>query len=134
MLTKKTQYAIKALSYLAENYARGPVLISEISKEKHIPLKFLENILLELKQANILGSKKGKGGGYFIREDPASVNLATVIRQIEGPIAMLPCVSLNFFQQCDDCDQMNCRINLVFAEARDAILGVLESKTLRDLG
>lgn len=134
MLTKKTQYAIKALSYLAANYARGPVLISEISKEKHIPLKFLESILLELKQANILGSKKGKGGGYFIREDPAAVNLATVIRHIDGPIAMLPCVSLNFFQQCDDCDQTNCKINRVFAEARDAILSVLESKTLGDLG
>lgn len=134
MLTKKTQYAIKALSYLASNHDRGPILISEISQEKHIPLKFLENILLELKQANILGSKKGKGGGYFIREKPASVNLATVIRCLEGPIAMLPCVSLNFFQKCDDCDLEICKVNHVFAEARDAILGVLENKTLGDLG
>jgi Rrf2 family protein len=70
MLSKKTQYALKALGYLAGKYGKGPVLISEISKEKKIPIKFLETILLELKQRNILDSKKGKGGGYYLTESP----------------------------------------------------------------
>jgi Rrf2 family protein len=72
------------------------VLISEISKKKKIPLKFLENILLELKRAGILDSKKGKGGGYFLKVNPAKVKVATIVRLINGPIAMLPCVSLYF--------------------------------------
>ncbi len=97
MLSKKTQYAFRALSYLAENYGKGPVLISNISTEKKIPLKFLENILNELKKADLLESKKGKGGGYSLRISPRNINLATVIRVINGPIALLPCVSLNFY-------------------------------------
>jgi Rrf2 family protein len=70
MLSKKSQYAFRALTLLTEKYKEGPILISEIAKKKKIPLKFLENILLELKKADILGSKKGKGGGYFLKKDP----------------------------------------------------------------
>src|SRR4249919_976632 len=86
MLSKKTQYAFQALMYLTHEYEKGPVLIADISRKKHIPLKFLENILLELKKAGILDSKKGKGGGYFLAKDPADVTLATVMRLIDGPI------------------------------------------------
>ena len=64
MLSKKSQYAFQALGFLAERYQQGPVLIAEISRKKKIPLKFLENILLELKKEGVLESKKGKGGGY----------------------------------------------------------------------
>lgn len=133
MLSKKAQYAIKALEYLANRYEQGPVLISEISEQKHIPLKFLENILLELRKADILESKKGKGGGYLLKAPPEQTTVANVIRVIDGPIAMLPCVSLYFYKPCDHCDQENCRIQALFAEARDAVLGVLEHKTLQDL-
>ena len=70
MLSKRSQYALKALGYLTEKYKEGPVLISEIAKKKKIPLKFLENILLELKNMGVLDSKKGKGGGYYLRKDP----------------------------------------------------------------
>ncbi len=133
MLNKKTQYAFKALEYLAEHKDEGPVLISEIAERKHIPLKFLENILLELRHHNILDSKKGKGGGYMLRTEPEQTSLANVIRIVEGPIAMLPCVSLYFYKPCDSCDQTQCRIHDLFIEARDAILNVLENKTLADL-
>ena len=75
MLSKKSQYAFKALSYLVEKRNDGPILISEIAEHKKIPLKFLENILLELKKAEILDSKKGKGGGYFLKENPENVGL-----------------------------------------------------------
>ena len=105
MLSKKSQYAFKALTYLSERFDKGPVLISEIAKKKKIPLKFLENILLELKKADILDSKKGKGGGYFLKTHPSKVKVATVVRLIKGPIAMLPCVSLYFYERCKNCNK-----------------------------
>ncbi len=133
MLSKKSQYAFKALTYLTERYKKGPVLIAEISKKKKIPLKFLENILLELKKADILDSKKGKGGGYFLKKDPSKVKMATVIRLVNGPIAMLPCVSLYFYERCKNCDEKHCGLHDMMVEVRDATLGILENRTLQDL-
>src|SRR5436190_10636305 len=121
MLSKKSQYAFRALTYLAEKYKEGPVLISDIAKKKNIPVKFLENILLELKKADILGSKKGKGGGYFLQQDPRKIPMAKIIRIIDGPIALLPCVSLHFYQRCKDCNEKVCNLNHVLIQARDAI-------------
>lgn len=93
----------------------------------------MENILLELKKAEILDSKKGKGGGYFLKEKPENVKLAKIIRLVNGPIAMLPCVSLNFYQKCDDCNEDHCGLHDVLIEVRDASLNILEKKTLMDL-
>lgn len=133
MLSKKTQYALKALGYLTEKFGEGPVLISEIAEKKNIPFKFLECILLELRNDGILESKKGKGGGYLLAQKPSSVNLARIIRLIGGPIALVPCVSLNFYEKCEDCDEATCGVNRVMAQTRDATLKILEKKTLRDL-
>jgi Rrf2 family protein len=133
MLSKKSQYAFKALTYLAEKYNKGPVLISEISKKKKIPLKFLENILLELKKAGMLESKKGKGGGYFLKKDPSKINVANVIRLVNGPIAMLPCVSLYFYERCKNCNEKHCGLHDMMIQVRDASLNILEKRTLKDL-
>lgn len=133
MLSKKSQYAFKALTYLAERYNQGPVLISEISKKKKIPLKFLENILLELKKAAMLDSKKGKGGGYFLRKAPTEIRVAEVVRLINGPIAMLPCVSLYFYERCSNCNEKHCGLHDMMVEVRDATLHILENRTLNDL-
>jgi Rrf2 family protein len=133
MLSKKTQYAFKALTFMAEQKENGPCLIAEIAKKKKIPLKFLENILLELKKAGLLDSKKGKGGGYFFKESPEKIRLAKVLRLIEGPIALLPCVSLNFYKRCKDCDEKKCGLNRVMTEVRDNMLAILETKTVADL-
>jgi len=133
MLSQKAQYAFRALTHLVDNYQKGPVLISEIAECKMIPLKFLENILLQLKKANILDSKKGKGGGYYLREHPSKTSVANVIRIVDGPIAMLPCVSLYFYQKCKNCDETNCGLHGIMESVRDATLGVLENKTLQDL-
>ncbi len=133
MLSKKTQYALKALGYLAGKYGQGPVLISEISEKKKIPIKFLETILLELKQAGMLDSKKGKGGGYYLLESPKKTTLAKAIRVVGGPIALLPCVSLNFYERCQDCDEAVCGLNKAMAQTRDATLKILEKKTLAEL-
>jgi Rrf2 family protein len=133
MLSKRSQYALRALGYLTERYKSGPVLISEISKKKKIPLKFLENILLELKKIGVLDSKKGKGGGYFLSKDPKNVRVADVIRQVNGPIAMLPCVSLYFYERCKDCDEKHCALHDMMIDVRDATLNILEKRTLVDL-
>ena len=133
MLSKKTQYAFKALTFMAERKKEGTILIAEIAKKKKIPLKFLENILLELKKAGLLDSKKGKGGGYFFKVEPKDIRLAQVMRFIEGPIALLPCVSLNFYERCKDCDEKKCGLNKVMIQVRDNTLAILEHKTVSDL-
>lgn len=133
MLSMKSQYAFKALIYLSEKFNEGPVLISEIARKKKIPLKFLENILLELKKADILDSKKGKGGGYFLKKSPDKIKVASVIRLINGPIAMLPCVSLYFYERCKNCDQKHCGLHDMMIEVRDATLNIVENRTLKDL-
>lgn len=133
MLSKKAQYAFRALTYLVEKYDEGPVLISEISRKKKIPLKFLENILLELRKAGYLQSKKGKGGGYYLSVSPREVPLAAIIRIVNGPIAMLPCASLHFYERCRNCNEKQCGLHDVMVDVRDVTLRILERKTLQDL-
>lgn len=133
MLSKKTQYAFHALIYLAEHSETGPVLISEIAEQKNISLKFLENILLELKNAGILGSKKGKGGGYYLLKPPKEIMLARIIRLLDGPIALLPCVSLNYYERCENCDESTCGLREIMSKVRDATLKLLENKSLQDI-
>ncbi|GAB4043533.1 RrF2 family transcriptional regulator [Spirosoma jeollabukense] len=131
MISKKAKYAIKALKVLTEEYGKGPVLISFISAKENIPKKFLEAILLELRNHGILQSQKGKGGGYLLRVDPGRVNLAQVVRIIDGPIAPTACVSLNFYVRCDDCaDEETCTIRPIMLQVRDANLSVYENTTL----
>ncbi len=134
MISKKTQYAFQALMYLAQKQSDEPVLIAEISKKKKIPLKFLENILLEMKKADILDSKKGKGGGYYFKKSPKNIQLAEVMRLLDGPIALLPCVSLNFYERCKNCDEKSCGLHDVMVSVRDATLRILEKRTVADIG
>lgn len=134
MLSKKCQYALHALLYLAEHDQEDVVTIHEIADTKGIPKKFLEVILLDLKQAGILASRKGKMGGYYLRKEPQEVNILEVIRLIDGAVAMLPCVSLNFYESCGRCeDEKTCRINKVFSTVRDETLRILSGATLADL-
>ena len=134
MLSKKTKYGLKALIYIARQDGLVPVLISDISQKERIPKKFLEAILLDLKKFGILGSKKGKGGGYYLMKDPKTVTAAAVIRVLEGPIALLPCVSLNYYEKCDDCpDEVTCSLHKFMGEVRDSTLNILQQKSLYDL-
>lgn len=133
MLSMKTQYAFKALMYMAQQDMQRPVLIAEISQQKNIPLKFLENILLQLRKASILDSKKGKGGGYLFLKRPEEIKLATIMRLVDGPISLLPCVSLYFYAKCKNCDKSFCGLNKVMLQVRDASLAILENKTVADI-
>jgi len=134
MLSKKTKYGIKALVYLAKQEDRIPVQISVISESENISRKFLESILLTLKKNGILGSKKGKGGGYYLLKEPIDIPMTTVMRLLEGPIAMVPCVSLNFYEKCDDCPDENvCAVHNLMLKVRDNTLEIFRNTTLADL-
>ena len=134
MLSKKTRYAIVALTRLARDYGTGAILISELAKSEKLPQRFLENILLELKKTGILGSKLGKSGGYFLLRHPKDVTLAEIVRQFDGPIALLPCVSEKAYQPCEFCkDEVSCNIRKVFKEIRDNTFEKLEHATLEEL-
>lgn len=135
MLSKKSKYAIKALIVLAKEYdSHLPKRISEISADEHIPRKFLEAILLELRNKGILGSKKGVNGGYYLLKKPSEILLSEVIRITDGPIALLPCVSLNFYERCEECtDEVTCSIRQIAIEVRDASLKILGGNSLEDM-
>ncbi len=134
MLSKKTKYGLKALTYIAKSEGDTPVQISEISKNENIPQKFLESIMLTLRKSGFLGSKKGKHGGYYLIKEPSQIKMADVMRVLEGPIAMVPCVSLNFYEKCDDCpDEHDCSVHKLMIQVRDNTLKVLRNNTLEDL-
>src|SRR3989338_8518123 len=127
MLSKKSKYALRALLALARRPSEGPVLISELAEQEGIPKKFLEQILLELKNNGILQSKKGKGGGYFLGKKPEAISLGEVIRILEGPLAPLPCVSRRAHRTCDECvDERICGVRAVMQEVRDATASILD--------
>lgn len=134
MLSKKTKYGLKALTFISRAKSDLPVQVSTISKSEQIPQKFLESILLTLRKAGILGSKKGKHGGYYLRHEPSEIKMTDVMRVLEGPIAMVPCVSLNYYEKCDDCpDENKCSVHRLMIQVRDNTLSVFRNTTLEDL-
>ncbi|WP_396602161.1 RrF2 family transcriptional regulator [Algibacter sp. R77976] len=134
MLSKKTKYGLKALTYIARSESDLPVRVSEIAESEQIPPKFLEGILLTLRKSGILGSKKGKHGGYYLRNKPSEIKMTDVMRVLEGPIAMVPCVSLNYYEKCDDCPDENlCSVHKLMIQVRDNTLEVFRNTTLADL-
>ena len=134
MLSNKTKYGLHAAIYLAENYEKGAILISELAKKEKLPRKFLEAILLELKKKGVLNSKKGKGGGYFLARPPKSITLGEIIRILEGPLAPVSCVSQTAYKPCDECrDEQHCGIRLVMKDVRDAIANILDKTSLEDI-
>lgn len=111
-----------------------PVQAAVIAKAENISHKFLESILLDLKKAGYLGAKRGKGGGYYFKKEPAEIQMSQIFRLLEGPIAMVPCVSLNFYEKCEDCpDENKCSVHQLMLELRDAMLSILKGKSLQDI-
>lgn len=134
MLSKKTKYGLKALTFIARQKQGEKVQIATISKSENISHKFLESILLTLRRAGFLGAKKGKGGGYYMLKEASEIKMTDVIRTLEGPIAMLPCVSLNYYEKCSDCpDEDACSVHKLMIQVRDNTLQVLRNNTLADL-
>jgi len=134
MISKKTKYGLKALTYLARQENNQPVQIGVISKSENISQKFLESILLTLRKNGFLGSKKGKGGGYYLLKKPEDIKMSAIMRILEGPIALVPCVSLNFYETCDDCpDEKACAVHNLMIEVRDSTLNIFNNTSLADL-
>jgi Rrf2 family protein len=132
-ISKKSKYALRALLELARRYDQGPVLIAELANHQRIPKKFLELILLELRNQGILGSKKGKGGGYFLGRAPGSISIGEIIRSLDGPMAPVPCVSQTAYRTCEECeDEATCGIRAVMQEVRDTTAQILDRESLAD--
>jgi Rrf2 family protein len=133
MISQKAKYALRALVVLCRIPAGESLMISEISREQAIPKKFLEQILLELKRAGIVMSRRGRLGGYVLLRSPDEVTFGEVLRLIDGPIAPLPCLSKIAYRKCTDCtDEATCEIRHVFARVTMATREVLDRTTLAD--
>ena len=135
MISKKAKYALKALLELGADYdTKKPVLISNLAERGRIPKKFLELILLELKNKGILESRKGKGGGYLLAKPPAQVMLGTILRIIDGPLAPLPCLSQTAYRKCDECqDETHCSIRAVMKDLHDYQVNLLDNTSLEGM-
>jgi Rrf2 family protein len=134
VLSRRSKYGLRALLALSHDEGTGPVGIAHISEHQAIPKKFLEAILLELRHHGIVESKKGKGGGYYLRRRPSEITFGEVIRVLDGPLAAVPCVSQTAYSRCVDCvDEETCGVRLAMKEVRDATARILDHKTLADV-
>ena len=134
MISQRARYAFKAVVALARAKPGVGLQIRELCEQEKLPRKFLEQILLELKRHGMVHSKKGKGGGYFLRRAPAEVTFGDVIRVLEGPLAAVPCVSERQYMKCIECvDEFSCGVRLAMKEVRDATAGILDNTTLADV-
>ncbi|MEP7321880.1 MAG: Rrf2 family transcriptional regulator [Saprospiraceae bacterium] len=132
MMSMKCKYAIKALVQLGLHYEKGYLLTSSISEAENIPKKFLEQILIDLKHAGFVGSKRGFGGGHYLIKKPKEISVADVYRLFDGAISLVPCVSLNFYQRCDDCkNEKNCVLRDEFIKIREGARVVMSKTTIQ---
>jgi Rrf2 family protein len=137
MITQKMKYALKALLALADEAAKEKpqaLTIEEIARRSGTPKRFLEHILLEVRNAGVIASTRGRAGGYSLIKRPAEISISELLRTIDGPIAPLPCLSRRAYQRCEDCsDEATCRIRKVFAEVFWSYLLIIDSLTLEDM-
>src|SRR5215208_8056497 len=134
MLSKKAKYAIKALLALAEGERDEPRRIADLAQAEQIPPKFLELILLGLKNQGLLRSRKGKGGGYLLARDPADIYLGQIVRMFDGPLAPVPCASQTAYVACADCpNEAVCGVHLAMKAVRDATAKVLDGTSIASL-
>jgi Rrf2 family protein len=133
MLSQKTRYALKALLELSAIAPAGTLSSSAIARRRDIPQKFLEAILADLKRSGMVRGRRGPGGGYQLAQRPEAISFGAVVRSMEGPLALLPCVSETRYRRCGDCrDERNCQLRKAFAEVRDSSASILDGWTLAD--
>jgi Rrf2 family protein len=133
-ISKRGEYALRTLINLGIAHELGlPLLqISELARQENIPIKFLEAILLELNKAGYLGSKRGKGGGYFIKKSMNRIKIGDVVRLIDGPLAPISCASVTAYAPCSCPDEEHCGLRLLMVDVRNAIANILDHYTLAD--
>jgi Rrf2 family protein len=134
VLTKKGKYGLKAMVHLAGLEPSELAQVANIAKTNSISKKFLDHILSELRNAGLVYSKKGKGGGYALARPAHEIRVGSIVRALDGPLAPLPCASVTAFRPCDDCgDLKSCSVRLIMIEARNAIADVLDQRTLAEM-
>jgi Rrf2 family protein len=134
MLSNKAKYGLKAMLYLAERPAAGPVGILEIAQDQNIPKKFLDAILLELRRSGLVHSRKGRGGGYVLAKPPAEISVGRIIRVLDGPLAPIGCASKTAYRPCADCTDIKaCQVRRTMQRVRDAMAGILDNTNLAEM-
>ncbi|GDX88188.1 Rrf2 family transcriptional regulator [Nitrospirota bacterium] len=134
-LSKKSEYGLRALLELTQVYGKETLQRQQIAERQHIPVEFLEQILLALKRAGLLASRRGIKGGYTLIKSPDEITLGQVIRILDGPLAPIPCVSKTAYQKCRDCpyaSKPHCPLQDAMGEVRNAIADILDHYTLND--
>jgi Rrf2 family protein len=133
MLSQKARYALRALLHLVEHGASRTIQVGEMAEMQNIPRKYLEFIMVDLKKAGLVTSRRGPGGGYTLARPATDISFVEVMRAIDGPIALVPCASENFYARCDDChDEATCAIRRVLARVRDSAVAILANTSLAD--
>jgi Rrf2 family protein len=134
VLTNKGKYGLKAMVHLARLPVGATVQSAEIASTEHISKKFLDAILLDLKNAGFVRSKKGPGGGYTLARPAEEIVVGAIVRALDGPLAPIACASRTAYQPCDDCDDLTaCAVRLTMLEVRDAMAEVLDRLSLADM-
>ena len=134
MLSNKAKYGLKAMLYLAEHRkSPKPIGILEIAQDQNIPKKFLDAILLELRRAGIVHSRKGRGGGYALAKPAEEISVGRIIRVLDGPLAPIACASKTAYRPCADCDVPNCQTRRTMQRVRDAMSDILDRMSLAEM-
>lgn len=134
-LSKKSEYGLRALLELTLAHGQSTLQRQDIVARQHIPIEFLEQILLTLKRAGFIASRRGINGGYTLIKQPSAITLGQIIRTLDGPLAPISCVSKTAYQKCRDCPYANkahCPVQDVMGTVRDAVAGILDHYTLAD--
>ena len=134
MLTNKGKYGLKAMVHLAGCAAGELALVTYIAQKNNSPKKFLDAILGELRNAGLVHSKKGRGGGYILARPAHDIMVGQIIRVLDGPLAPIPCASKLFYRRCDDCmSETKCTVRLMMIEVRNAMANVLDARSLAEM-
>ena len=133
MISQRARYAFKALVALSRVPVGESLQTKDIAEREGIPRAFLEHIMLDLKRDRLVGSRRGKNGGYFLLKPPSEIIFGEIPRLIDGPLAPLPCLSRHAYKRCEDCaDETTCAVRCAFADVFQAMLGVLDGLSLAD--
>lgn len=135
-LSKRGEYGLRAMIYLADAQQResgAMVQIKDLAERENMPVKYLEQILLALKNAGLLNSRMGIGGGYYLAKPPTEINLGQIVRVLDGPLAPIRCVSRMAYEPCGCPDERTCGLRMVMGDVRTAIVNILENTTLADV-
>ncbi len=134
MLSKRAKYALNALLELAKAQKEGPLSAATLAARARVPVKFLEAILVDLRNAGLITSRRGRTGGHSLRKAAAEIHMAELVRLFDGAIGLVPCVTHTYYEKCEECvDEASCGIRDVFLEVREATVRMMKKATLADI-